>query len=248
MPCGLAGFAATWQPDPLKLMCELAERVGQRHFPNFREQVGRSLASLPSKGDVASLRKQLEIHRRNLVDLEMQRAQYGIDVPVRVSRAIEHEEAEIARLREAEKQLAEDQEQQLRALSLAFCDELSALTAERPAVLLLDGYEHTPSEAANWIQDWLLQKSIREQETRLIAVLAGQPAGVRPCFEPWGNWWRVVVQRQRLSALRYEHVREYYCDKCGLTLEEAHLRAYHIVVQDDPYMMAQIAANLGGCR
>jgi hypothetical protein len=56
------------------------------------------------------------------------------------------------------------------------------------------------------------------------------------------------MQRRRLSPLQYEDVRLYYCDICGLVLEEAHLRAYHAVVQDDPYLMAQIAANLGGRR
>ena len=59
-------------------------------------------------------------------------------------------------------------------------------------------------------------------------------------------WWRWVEKCKQLSPLQYEHVRLYYRDICGLTLEEAHLRAYHAVVQDDPFLMAQIAANLGG--
>lgn len=252
VPCALAEFASTWQPDPVKLMRELAERLGVTHFPTFRQQKERSRGAPASGGDAASLREQLQTHHQNLAELEKQRAQHGIDVPVDIMNGIKHEQAEIARLEGqlgmAEGRLAEGQEQLLRALSRAFCDDLLALTADRPAVLLLDGYEHTPGETADWIQGWLLQKSVCEQATGLIVVLAGRPAGARPCFEPWGTWWRVVVRRERLSPLQYEHVRAYYCKICGLALEETSLRAYHDAVQDDPYLMAQIAANLGGRR
>lgn len=252
VPCALAEFASTWQPDPTKLMRELAERLGVTHFPTFYQQKERSRGVPASGGEAASLRKQLQIHRRNLAELEKQRAQHGIDVPVHIIQGIEHEHAEIANLEAqlgmAEGWLAGEQEQLLRTLSRAFCDDLLALAADRPAVFLLDGYEHTPGETADWIQEWLLQKSVREQATRLIVVLAVRPAGARPCFEPWGTWWQVVVRCERLSPLQYEHVRVYYCEICGLALEEAHLRAYHAVVQDDPYLMAQIAANLGGRR
>jgi hypothetical protein len=252
VPCALAEFASAWQPDPPKLMRELAERLGVAHFSTFRRQQEHSRSALASGGETASLQKQLQIHRRNLAELKKQRAQHGITVPVHIIQGIEHEQAEIAKLEGqlgmAEGWLAGEQEQLLRALSRAFCDDLLALAADRPAVLLLDGYEHTPGETADWIQGWLLQKSVCEQATRLIVVLAGQPAGARPCFEPWGTWWRVVVRCERLSSLQYEHVRVYYCEICGLPLEEAHLRAYHAVVQDDPYLMAQIAANLGGHR
>ena len=58
----------------------------------------------------------------------------------------------------------------------------------------------------------------------------------------------MVVHLERLSPLQYEDVRTYLREIVGLPLEEAHLRAYHAVVQDDPYLMAQIAANLGGRR
>jgi hypothetical protein len=175
-----------------------------------------------------------------------------MEAPLHIIRGIEHEQAEIAKvqaqLQMAQEDQVEGREQLLRALSRAFRDDLLTLAAERPVVLLLDGYEHTPAETAGWIQEWLLQKSIREQETRLTVVLAGPPAGARPSFEPWGMWWRMVVRRERLSSLRYEHVQKYLCDICKLALEEAHLRAYHAVVQDDPLMMAQIAANLGEHR
>jgi hypothetical protein len=203
-------------------------------------------------GDAASLQEQLRIHRRNLAELEEKRANYGIDVPLKLTNEIEYVKAEIAKLElqlgMAEGWLAGEREQLLQALSRAFCTDLLALAAARPAVLLLDGYEHAPGETADWIQEWLLQKSVCEQATRLIVVLAGRPAGARPCFEPWGTWWRVVVRCERLSPLQYEHVRDYYCEICGLALEEASLRAYHDAVQDDPYLMAQIAANLGGRR
>ena len=252
LPCALAEFAPTWQPDPPKLMRELAERLGGEHFRDFRQQEKRRRGAPPGGGDLASLRKQLEIHRRNLADLEIQRAQYGIAAPPDINRKIEHEKAEIARLQAQlgmrEGWLAGEREQWLRALSRAFCDDLLALTAERPAVLLLDGYEHTPAETADWIQKWLLEEAVREQDARLVLVLAGRPAGARPCFEPWGSWWRLVVRRERLSPLRYEHVHEYLCDICGLTLPDEYLHAYHTVVQDKPLLMAEIAANLGGRR
>jgi hypothetical protein len=252
VPCALAEFASTWQPDPPKLMRELAERLGEVHLPTFCQQAERCRGAPASGGDAASLREQWQIHCQNLAELEKQRAQHGITVPVHIIQGIEHEEAKIARLeaqlQAAEGGLAEGQEQLLRALSRAFCDDLLALAADRPAVLLLDGYEHTPGETADWIQKWLLQKSVCEQATQLIVVLAGRPAGARPCFEPWGTWWRMVVRRERLSSLQYEHVRAYYCEICGLPLEETHLLAYYDAVQDNPYLMAQIAASLGGRR
>lgn len=252
VPCALAEFASTWQPDPIKLMRELAERLDVAHFPTFRQQEERSRGAPASGGNAASLRKQLQIHRQNLAELEKQRAQHGMDVPLKLINEIEYVKAEIAKLEAqlgmVEGWLAGEQERLLQALSRAFCHDLLALGTDRPAVLLLDGYEHTPGETADWIQEWLLQKSVREQATRLIVVLAGRPAGARPCFEPWGTWWRVVVRCERLSPLQYEHVQLYYCEICGLPLEEASLRAYHAAVQDDPYLMAQIAANLGGRR
>ena len=252
VPCALAEFASTWQPDPPKLMRELAERWGVAHFPTFCQQQERSRSAPASGGGAASLRKQFQIHRQNLAELEARKSKYGIDAPVSLIHQVKHEQDEIAKLeaqlRAAEGWLAGEQEQLLQVLSRAFCHDLLALAADQPVVLLLDGYEHTPGETADWIQGWLLQKSVCEQATRLIVVLAGRPAGARPCFEPWGTWWRVVVRCDRLSPLQYEHVRDYYCDICGLPLEEAHLRAYHAVVRDDPYLMAQIAANLGGRR
>ena len=252
VPCGLAAFGGEWQPDPVKLMRELAERLGETLFPGFCGEEKRCRPAPEGEGDAASLRKQLEAHRRHLAVLEEQKATLGVHAPPHVVTGIEHEQAEIAKL---EAQLAavegrrtEDREQLLRVLSQAFYDDLLSLAGERPVVFLLDAYEHTPGETADWIQKWLLQGSIREQETHLIVVLAGRPAGSRPCFEPWGSWWRIVVRRDRLSPLRYEHVHQYLCDICGLSLEEAHLKAYHVAVQDDPLTMSQIAANLGGRR
>ncbi|MFB0533497.1 MAG: hypothetical protein ACETWR_00795 [Anaerolineae bacterium] len=34
-PCALADFAPAWQPGPIKLMRELAERLGEKHFSDF---------------------------------------------------------------------------------------------------------------------------------------------------------------------------------------------------------------------
>ena len=48
--------------------------------------------------DVASLEEQLSIHRRNLRDLEIRKAQKGIDVDVKTQREIEYEQKEIAQL------------------------------------------------------------------------------------------------------------------------------------------------------
>lgn len=45
-----------------------------------------------------SLRRELETHHRNLDRLEEQKAQYGLDVPLRIQNAIEQERKAIARL------------------------------------------------------------------------------------------------------------------------------------------------------
>jgi hypothetical protein len=102
----LAEFASTWQPDPIKLMRELAERLGGAHFPTFCQQEERSRSAPASGGDAASLREQWQIHRRNLTELEKQRAQHGITVPVHIIQGIKHEQVEIARL-EAQLRAAE---------------------------------------------------------------------------------------------------------------------------------------------
>jgi 16S rRNA C967 or C1407 C5-methylase (RsmB/RsmF family) len=57
VPCALAEFASTWQPDPTKLMRELAERLGVAHFPTFRQQEERSRSAPARGGDAASLRE-----------------------------------------------------------------------------------------------------------------------------------------------------------------------------------------------
>jgi hypothetical protein len=48
----------------------------------------------------------LRIHRQSLAELEKQRAQHGIDVPVHIIWGIEHEQVEIAKL-EAQLRAAE---------------------------------------------------------------------------------------------------------------------------------------------
>ncbi len=136
----------------------------------------------------------------------------------------------------------------MQALSRAFCDDLLALAADQPVVLLLDGYEHTPGETADWIQGWLLQKSVREQATRLIVVLAGRPAGARPCFEPWGDWRWTVVRCHKLSSFAYHHVVTYYQRCRGLSMEKTDIRAYYAVSKDNPRLMAEIADCLEGRR
>jgi hypothetical protein len=45
-----------------------------------------------------SIQNQIKIHKRNLSDLEIRKAKYGLDVPVSIMRQIEDEQAEILRL------------------------------------------------------------------------------------------------------------------------------------------------------
>jgi len=53
-----------------------------------------------------SLKEQLVIHRRNITDLENQKAQYGLEVPLHVKRELEKEEDEIIRLEKNIKNLS----------------------------------------------------------------------------------------------------------------------------------------------
>ena len=57
VPCALAEFASTWQPDPTKLMRELAERLGVAHFPTFCQQEERIRSAPTGGGDAASVWK-----------------------------------------------------------------------------------------------------------------------------------------------------------------------------------------------
>jgi len=51
--------------------------------------------------EIESLEGQLLIHRRNLRDLEVKKAKFGLDVPLYILRQIEDEESQISRLTEA---------------------------------------------------------------------------------------------------------------------------------------------------
>ena len=51
--------------------------------------------------EIESLRRQLEIHRKNLLFLEEQRAKYGLDVPLRLLNQIDDETLRIAELEHA---------------------------------------------------------------------------------------------------------------------------------------------------
>ena len=51
--------------------------------------------------EIESLRRQLEIHRKNLLFLEEQRAKYGLDVPIRLLNQIDDETLRIAELEHA---------------------------------------------------------------------------------------------------------------------------------------------------
>ncbi len=235
-PCARAEFASAWQPGPVKLMRELAERLGEAHFPDFCTQDAlyhsqppppAPGSGLPGSVDLSGSdfrRAQVRgIAGRDLYDIDFH--QYRPPTAAEVER-IEH------------------------VLSSAFCRELRALAADRPAVLLLDGCEHIPAETADWLARRLLRPMRDRPDAwgRLVVVLAGQPRGPRPTFEPWIDWQGLVCALDRLSTFRYEHVRLYYCEICGLALEEAYLHAYYDVVRDDPSLMAQIAVNLGGRR
>jgi hypothetical protein len=68
--------------------------------------------------ELQSLRRQLGIHKKNLLRLEEQAATYGMDVPLRLSNQIDHEKEEIARI---EKQIA-----QLKETRSSFVDAFKA--------------------------------------------------------------------------------------------------------------------------
>jgi hypothetical protein len=54
VPCALAEFASTWQPDPPKLMRELAERLGVAYFlPGGAAHPAGTASPARGRGDAA---------------------------------------------------------------------------------------------------------------------------------------------------------------------------------------------------
>lgn len=47
---------------------------------------------------IESLKEQLNIHKKNLTDLEVEKAQFGLEVPIHLRRQIEHEKEELKRV------------------------------------------------------------------------------------------------------------------------------------------------------
>ena len=231
VPCALAEFAPNWQPDPLKLMRELAERLGEKYFPDFCSR-DAALHGQPPFSAPADETPSPGVSMEGEFKGARLRSIAGRDIRV---------------VEQHRPPTAQEQERLVWELSRLFCRELTALAAERPAVLLFDAWEHVPAETSDWIDRWLLRPIRDGERGQLIVVLAGRPAGRRTC-EPWGDWRGVVVRCKKLGAFAFDEVRCYYLEKRGLALEESHLQAYYQAVRHSPRLMGQIADELEGAQ
>lgn len=234
LPHALAEFAPAWQPGPIKLMRELAERLEAAHFPDFcrldavlhsQPPTGPGDQAMPPgvtmEGDFSAAHVG-PIAGRDLYQMTVE--QHRPPTAAEVER-IEH------------------------ALSSAFCPELQALAAQRPAVLLLDGCEHIPRETADWLTRRLLCPMRDTPGTwgRLVIVLAGRPGGSRPTFERWADWWGIVCALDRLSDFKEQHVRD-FLQQWGVYLEATEFAFVYRVCKARPLNMASIVEELLGGR
>ena len=64
------------------------------------DQTTQEMLILGQKQEMDYLQEQLDIHKRNLGQLEVQRARYGLDVPLYLTHQIEYVQSEIARITE----------------------------------------------------------------------------------------------------------------------------------------------------
>lgn len=234
-PCALADFAPAWQPGPIKLMRELAERLGEKHFSDFctQDALYHSMAPPPRPGSEPPGRVDLSdsdfrgaqvrgIAGRDLYDIDLH--QHRPPTAAEIER-IEH------------------------ILSSAFCRELQALAAKKPAVLLLDGCEHIPAQTADWLARLLLceMRNAPRAWEQLVVVLAGRPGGSRPPFQPWADWRGVVCALDRLSDFQEKHVRGFF-QQYGLHLEATEFAFAYRVCKARPLNMASIVEELLGGR
>jgi len=226
-PCALADFAPAWQPGPIKLMRELAERLGEAHFPDFctQDALYHSMAPPPRPDSEPP-------GRVDLSDSDFRGAQvrdiagrdlYDIDLH-------QHRPPTAAEVERVEQQL-----------SAAFVRELRALAAKGPTVLLLDGCEHIPVETADWLSRRLLHLMRDTPGTwgRLVVVLAGRPGGSRPAFQPWVDCRGVVCALDRLSDFEEQHVRDFF-QQWGLHLEATEFAFVYRVCKARPLNMATL--------
>jgi len=65
---------------------------------DISDQTTQEMLILGQKQEADYLQQQLQIHKQNLGELEVQRARYGMDAPLHLVHQIEHAQAEIARI------------------------------------------------------------------------------------------------------------------------------------------------------
>ncbi len=234
-PCALVEFAPNWQPDPLKLMRELAERLGDEHFAEFcrldailhgQPPFSVQESDAPPPG-VSMEGKFAGAHLDRIA---------GRDI---IQTTVEQRRPPTA----AEAERIEQQ------LSATFGHELQALAAKGPAVLLLDGCGRIPSETAGWLERRLLREVRNAPQLwgGLVVVLAGRPTGPRPAFEPWVDWHGVVCALDRLSDLETQHVARYF-QAFDIHLERDELAFAHRVGKSRPLTLALMVEELLGGR
>lgn len=229
VPCALIEFAPNWQPDPLKLMRELAERLGDEHFAGFRYR-DATLHGQPSSLALADDAPPPGVSMEgNFTGARVENVAGGSIHQTTVD--------------QRRPPTAQERERLVWELAQIFCRELTALAADFPVALLFDAWEHVPGETADWIVHRLLRPMRDGERGRLVVVLAGQPAGPRP-FEPWGDWRGIVVRCNGFDAFELEAVRRYFLEKRGLPLAEGDVQAYYRAVCSKPKLMGNIADEL----
>lgn len=86
-------FFATWLKDNRDVLAQIpASRIS--------DQATQEMLIESQKQEAAHLRELLGVHKRNLYQLELQRARQGVNVPLPLVREIEHAQAEIKRITE----------------------------------------------------------------------------------------------------------------------------------------------------
>jgi hypothetical protein len=126
-------------------------------------------------------------------------------------------------------------------LTKVFKKELALLCESKSTVVILDGYEHSLTSTADWIQKHMLEPVRQGMFPRLLVVLSGRPEGTRPKFVPMHEWSHAVLNVDALSEFDLSDVDAYFSDRREIDLDQDDLNAYFKVCKGNPLIMGQIA-------
>lgn len=130
--------------------------------------------------------------------------------------------------------------QQRAEMGRALCRDLAGLAdAHRRIVLLVDTFEHAPSETCAWLEQWLFEP-LRRELSHVLLVVAGRPeCGFFFHSRPWGS---LITAIDHFTPFSDDDILAHYRQR-GLSVSETETCLIQIA-RSSPAMMAQLGDQL----